>query len=164
VRRLALVLATLSLSAGCGKGEAPAPASAAASASAGAAVAGTGKPLCPRTGHWTECLAFARLEQAGVAPRRDSVLDGLPKLGVPPHIYLIGRNGVAVYLFADTLARARAARGLDTLHFIAPSAALTMRGETTVIQNDNLLALLFSRIDQQRERVSDAFMAGAPQP
>jgi hypothetical protein len=39
-----------------------------------------------------------------------------------------------------------------------------MRGETTAIQNDNLLALLFSRSEQQRERVSDAFMAGPPQP
>jgi hypothetical protein len=69
-----------------------------------------------------------------------------------------------VYLFTDTLARARAARSLDSTKFIAPSAALSMRGEATAIQNDNLLALLFSRNDLQRERVSDALMAGAPQP
>ena len=37
-----------------------------------------------------------------------------------------------------------------------------MRGETTAIQNDNLLALLFSRNEQQRERVSDALTAGPP--
>ena len=80
------------------------------------------------------------------------MLDGLPTLDVKPRIYMVGRNGVAVYLFADTLVRARAARSLDTLHFIAPSASLTMRGEATVIQNDNLLALLYSRLDQQRER------------
>ena len=69
-----------------------------------------------------------------------------------------------MYLFADSSARARAARGLDTLHYVAAARELTMRGETTAIQSDNLLALLFSRSEQQRERVSDAFMAGPPQP
>jgi hypothetical protein len=39
-----------------------------------------------------------------------------------------------------------------------------MRGETTAIQSDTLLALLFSRSEQQRERVSDALTAGPPQP
>jgi len=77
---------------------------------------------------------------------------------------MVGRSSLAVYLFTDTVARARAARSLDSTKFIAPSAALSMRGEATAIQNDNLLALLFSRNDLQRERVSDALMAGAPQP
>jgi hypothetical protein len=36
--------------------------------------------------------------------------------------------------------------------------------QATVIENDNLLALLFSQNDQQIERVSDALTAGAPQP
>lgn len=129
-----------------------------------AASSGPVKPLCPRTGHWTECLVFARLEQAGVAPQRDGKLPDLPQLGPMPLVYTLGRNAIAVYLFSDTVARARAARGLDTLRFVIPSASLSMRGEATAIQNDNLLALLFSRLDQQRERVSDAFMAGAPQP
>jgi hypothetical protein len=33
-----------------------------------------------------------------------------------------------------------------------------------VIENDNLLALLFSKNEQQIERVSDALTAGPPQP
>jgi hypothetical protein len=48
--------------------------------------------------------------------------------------------------------------------FVAADRPLTMLSKATVIQNDNLLALLFSKNDQQRERVSDALMAGAPQP
>ena len=39
-----------------------------------------------------------------------------------------------------------------------------MLSRATVIQNDNLLALLYSKNEQQRERVSDALMAGPPQP
>ena len=81
-----------------------------------------------------------------------------------PIIYQVGSAGLAVYLFPDTGARARAVRSLDTARFIAPARALSMRGEATAIQSDNLLALLFSRNEQQRERVSDALTAGPPQP
>jgi hypothetical protein len=77
---------------------------------------------------------------------------------------VVGTNGLAVYLYADSTARRQAAAGLDPARFIAPSAALTMRHEATAIQNDNLLAILYSQRDQQRERVSDALMAGPPQP
>ena len=143
---------------------AEAPADAGARAAAAAVSSRAGTPACPKTGQWTECQVFARLGQAGVAPRRGGTLAELPPVGATPALYTIGTTGLAVYLYPDSLARARAARTLDPLHFIAPSASLTMRGEATAIQNGNLLALLFSRIDQQRERVSDAFMAGAPQP
>jgi hypothetical protein len=162
--RTSRAAALLLLAAACG-GMADAPASTgAAPAVVAAGGGGPAKPLCPRTGHWTECIVFARLEQAGVAPRREGTIADLPALGPTPAVYSIGKNAIAVYLFADAGARERAARSLDTLHFIAPSAGLTMRNEATAIQNDNLLALLYSQIDQQRERVSDAFLAGAPQP
>ncbi len=124
---------------------------------------GTGQPACARTGHWTGCQVKARLEQSGVAPR-DSSLAGLPQLGPQPAMYAVGTSGLAVYLFADAAARERAGRTLDSTKFVAPSAALSMRQEATLIQNDNLIAVLFSQRDQQRERVSDAFMAGPPQP
>lgn len=159
----ARLLAAAGLLAACGRGDAGGRAERGAAPEPAARPA-VAKPACPRTGHWSECQVFDRLDQAGVAPRADSAPPALPAVGVAPRVYLVGRNVLAVYLFPDTLARARAARTLDTLHFIAPSAPLTMRGEATVIQNDNLLALLFSRIDLQRERVSDALMAGAPQP
>jgi hypothetical protein len=107
-----------------------------------------------------------RLEQAGVAPRGDSAgtLRDLPSLGPSPIVYRVGSSALAIYLFPDSSARARAALALDSVMFIAPSRALSMRGETTAIQSDNLLALLFSRNEQQRERVGDALTAGPPQP
>lgn len=123
-----------------------------------------GKSDCPGTGHWTSCAVRKRLDAAGVAPQTATDLPDLPKFGVVPALYTVGKSGLAVYLFADSAARARASATLDTLHFIPASKELTMRGETTAIQNDNLLALLFSRMEQQRERVSDALLAGPPQP
>lgn len=128
------------------------------------AIGGGGKPTCPGTGHWTNCAVLKRLEAAGVAPQVASELPDLPDIGAKPMLLKVGKSGLAVYLFADSTSRARAARTLDTLRYISAAKQLTMRGETTAIQNDNLLALLYSRGEQQRERVSDAFMAGAPQP
>lgn len=124
----------------------------------------TGAPACPATGHWNSCSVVKRLESAGVAPQPTKSLPDLPALGATPTLFKVGTAGLAVYLFADSTARARAARSLDTSAFVSASRDLTMRGEATSIQNDNLLALLFSRSEQQRERVSDALTAGPPQP
>ena len=123
-----------------------------------------GEPACPGTGHWNPCGVLKRLEAAGVAPRKATSLPDLPSLGATPELYTVGKSGLAIFLFADSAARSRAARALDTTKFISAAKELTMRGETTAIQNDNLLALLFSRNEQQRERVSDALTAGPPQP
>jgi hypothetical protein len=122
-----------------------------------------GKPTCPGTGHWSDCAVLKRLESAGVAPQKAAELPDLPDLGARPALFKVGKSGLAVYLFADSTARGRAARTLDTLRYVGAAKELTMRGETTAIQNDNLLALLYSRSEQQRERVSDALMAGPPQ-
>ena len=127
------------------------------------ATAGAAKPACERTGHWIPCQVRQRLERSGLAPRDSSAAD-LPALGPAPTVFRVGKGGLAVYLFADSASRARAATKLDTVTFVAAERPLTMLSKATVIQNDNLLALLFSKNEQQRERVSDALMAGAPQP
>lgn len=134
---------------------------AAASASSAAASSAPPEP-CPATGHWQPCSVKKRLEMTGLAPR-DSVIGDTVKLGPTPTVYVAGGSALAVYLFPDSVSRRRAAVTLDTTKFIAPDAALTMRHEATAIQNDNLLAILYSQRDQQRERVSDALMGGAPQ-
>jgi hypothetical protein len=157
------VTASLVFIGACSKSAAPADdsASTVVATSAGSAAA---RPACPKTGHWSPCQVKTRLDAAGVAPQPDSGKIDLPPLGATPTVYMVGKSALAIYLYPDAAARDRAARSLDSTKFIAPAAALSMRGEATAIQNDNLLALLFSRNDQQRERVSDAFLAGAPQP
>lgn len=133
----------------------------AASAAAAQAPTAAEEP-CAATGHWVPCQVKKRLRMAGLAPR-DSVIEDTVRLGPTPIVYVAGGSAIAVYLFPDSLSRRRAAATLDTTKFIAPDAALTMRHEATAIQNDNLLAILYTQRDQQRERVSDALMAGAPQ-
>jgi hypothetical protein len=132
-------------------------------ASAAPAVSSTSTPACERTGHWIPCQVRQRLERSGLAPRDSSAPD-LPALGPAPAVFRVGKGSLAVYLFADSTTRARAATKLDTVTFVGADRPLTMLSRATVIQNDNLLALLYSKNDQQRERVSDALMAGPPQP
>ena len=105
-----------------------------------------------------------RLEQSGLAPQSgtDKIGD-LPKLDVKPVTLSLGNAGVAVYLYADTVSRHRAGLSLDTAKFIAQTRPISMKAETTLIQNDNVLMLLFSKNEHQRERVADAITAGPPQ-
>lgn len=106
-----------------------------------------------------------RLEQSGLAPQSGSDKVGdLPKLDVKPVALTLGNAGLAFYVYTDTVSRHRAGASLDTAQFIAQTRPVSMKSETTLIQNDNVLVLLFSKNEHQRERVSDAITAGPPQP
>ena len=118
---------------------------------------------CPKTGHWIECQVRERLTRSGLAPH-DTTREALPALGPAPLVYRLGKGGLAVYLFPDSSARIRAAGTLDTVRYVRAPRGPTVLSQATVIENDNLLGLLFSKNDQQIERVSDALTAGAPQP
>ena len=118
---------------------------------------------CPKTGHWSECQVRERLIRSGLAPR-DTTRAALPALGPAPIVYRLGKGGIAVYLFADSGARARNAATLDTVKYVPAASGPTVLSQAMVIENDNLLGLLFSKNEQQIERVSDALTAGAPQP
>jgi hypothetical protein len=167
--RAVLAFAALTVATACGRSERASArdSSAAAASSVSSAVTAAApegaRPPCERTGHWIPCQVRERLQRAGLV-LRDTTIDGLPKTGVAPAVFRLGRGGIAIYLFADSAARRRAAAALDTVKFVPTSKPLTMLTEATLIENDNLLALLFSRNDQQRERVSDALLAGPPQP
>jgi len=164
--RAASLAAVVALSGACRGERAPAADSAAkaqAAAPATAARPSASKSACERTGHWIPCQVRQRLERSGLAPR-DTTATDQPSLGPAPTVFRVGKGSLAVYLFADSTARAHAATKLDTVTFVGTEHPLTMLSKATVIQNDNLLALLYSKNEQQRERVSDALMAGPPQP
>lgn len=159
-----LVVVTVALLA-CGRDKAALPPDSAAVGPAAGTLAAATTGACPRTGHWGDCQIRARLAQSGLAPRGTSEKMGdLPALTVTPVTMMLGNSGVAVYFFPDTMSRHRAAATLDTAKFIAQTRPVSMKAETTLIQNDNVLVLLFSKNEHQRERVADAITAGAPQP
>jgi hypothetical protein len=163
--RGAAVLIAVALLGACGRKQAaPAGDSSTAAASTANAPQST-SGTCQRTGHWGNCQLRARLGQSGLAPRSTSEKVGdLPTLPVKPTTLMLGNAGLAFYLFPDTAARRKAAATLDTAKFIPQTRPISMKAETTVIENDNLLVLLFSKNEHQRERVADAVTAGPPQP
>ena len=147
----------------CGRGKATPDTATSQPATTGTSV-GSG-PLCPRTGHWSTCTVRIRLDQSGLAPQSGSDKIGdLPAFAVKPTILTLGHAPLAYYLYADTVARHAAAMSLDSTRFIPQTRPVSMKSETTLIQSDNVLVLLFSKNEHQRERVADAITAGPPQP
>jgi len=124
----------------------------------------TGKGKCPANGQWSECAVFDRLDHAGLAPRRDSsgTIELAPLTQTGSRL-LVGNSELDVFIYPDTASRARDEARLDRSKYIEATAEPTLRGEATLIRNVNLLAVLRSRNDHQRERVSDALSAGPPQ-
>jgi hypothetical protein len=154
---------------GCSKSEAPAKtsgASAAPAASSGSVAAGAQRVGCPVTGGWTQCSVLYRLDRAGVGPRIDSTAKAEESaLHAESFVVKIGQIAkLEVFLYPDSAARVVDAQKLDRTQLVNATAPQTIRRERTLIENGNLVALLTSLNEHQRERVSDALTAGAPQP
>jgi len=160
-----LVVVGFVLLSSCEKSKAP-PVSSASTPPAQAAVAGPADSKCPATGQWAECSVLYRLERAGLAPRADSTATPAEKeLTGRPLLLKIGLTAtLEVYVYPDSITRATDAKKLDRTQLVVPGASQTMRRERTLIENANLIGLLTSINDHQRERVSDALLAGPPQP
>jgi hypothetical protein len=131
-----------------------------------AAVAGPADSKCPATGQWAECSVLYRLERAGLAPRADSTATPAEKaLTGRPFLLKIGLTAaLELYLYPDSMARVADAGKLDRAQLVVPGASQTIKRERTLIENANLIGLLTSINEHPRERVSDALLAGPPQP
>ena len=153
----------LALSA-CSKKEAPPPNAAGATAAA-APVAATGENTCPATGLWAECSILYRLERSGLVPHVDSSATPQEKaLAGRPLIMKLGQATLEVYIYPDSGARIADGKRLDRTKLVDALAQQTIERERTLIESANIIGLLTSLNSHQRERVSDALTAGAPQP
>lgn len=124
----------------------------------------TANGACPATGQWALCSIMKRLDQSGLAPRRDSAEVRMAPLTRPGVRVALGSSEVDLFLYPDEAARKRDESLLDRKRFIEATEQPTLRGEATLIRSANLLAILRSRSDTQRERVYLAITAGPPQP
>jgi len=153
----------LALSA-CSKKESPPP-NAAGSTAAAAPVVAAGGNTCPATGLWAECSILYRLERSGLVPHVDSSATPQEKeLTGRPLIMKLGPATLEVYVYPDSGARIADGKKLDRTKFVDALAQQTIARERTLIESANIIGLLTSLNSHQRERVSDALTAGAPQP
>ena len=134
-----------------------------ASGASRATASAAAKPTCPATGAWQLCSVVERLDRAGLAPRQEPSPAHEPPLSASGAAILLGKSELRIFLYADRAARERDQARLDSTKYAAANEPLSMRAEPTLIASENLLAILRSRSDHQRERVSDALTAGPPQ-
>ena len=76
----------------------------------------------------------------------------------------VGNAELEVYVYPSVATRSRDIARVDTMRYLSYTDAVSMQQLPTLIQSANLIAILRSRNDQQRERVGDALTAGPPQP
>ncbi len=122
---------------------------------------------CPANGLWAECSVLYRLDRAGLAPRLDSTNKVEEKsigTGATVFVVKIGRLArLDVFVYPDSAARIADEKKLDRTQFVGPTDQQTIQRERTLMENANFIGLLTSINQHQRERVSDALMAGPPQ-
>jgi len=150
----------------CGRSDRAADSSAVPPAAVGAAAttAATVKPPCPADGLWHECSLLERLDRSGLAPRKDSAAVTGSPLRQPGMLIHLGSAELEVFIYPDEASRVADEAKLPKGDFVEAGQPYTMRHERTIIRSANVIALLKSLRDRQRERVADAIMAGAPQP
>jgi len=132
--------------------------------SVGATTAAAMKVACPPTGLWSRCAVVERLDRAGLAPRIDSSTPSEPPLTGQGLLLHVGTSELEIYFYPDAKTREREESLLDRTKYVAYDAPLSMTPQPTLIHSVNAIAILHSRNDHQRERVSDAITAGPPQP
>jgi len=153
--------------AGCGKTDSSKNRSSIATSTAtptSSATASTPAAPCPADGLWHECSILYRLERSGLAPRKDSTPAAETELTERGMLIHVGSAELEVFIYRDEASRAADEAKLPKGDFVDAGQPYTMRHERTLIRSANLLAILKSLRDRQRERVADAIMAGPPQP
>ena len=105
-----------------------------------------------------------RLDRAGLGPRLDSSAVTEAPLAARGVLLHLGASELELYFYADAKTRDQEESRLDRTKYVDYASPLTMRQEPTLIHSVNLIAILHSRNDHQRERVADAITAGPPQP
>jgi hypothetical protein len=118
---------------------------------------------CPPDGSWKACTVTERLIRAGLGVRLDSAPARDSAIATTGLLYHIGRSTLQVFLFADSAERRAAVAKLDTAGFIDYMATQVYPPRTSMLQSANLLALLVSQGETQRQRIGDAITAGPPQ-
>ena len=121
-------------------------------------------PICPATGLWSLCQVTYRLERGGLVPVRDSAPVTEDPLRFPGVLLKLGRGELELYIYGSASERERDEARLDRTKYVVYPAPMPIRPVPTLITSANLIAILHSRNDHLRERVSDALTAGPPQP
>lgn len=119
---------------------------------------------CPPTGQWAPCHVVKRLEQAGL--RADTSHDRVTRKPLTRDgiRMSVRRATLELYFYPDRAARERDQARLDRSRFLAADQDPGPRHMPTLVTSENLLVVMDTRNERQRERITLAITAGPPQP
>lgn len=119
---------------------------------------------CPATGRWALCSVFERLERAGLVPDSAQERATEPPLIAEGLKVTVRRAEMELYVYPSREAREQDERRLDHSRYLAPEQLPEPRHKPTLVTSENLLVVLDTRNERQRERITLALTAGPPQP
>jgi hypothetical protein len=119
---------------------------------------------CPATGRWALCSIFERLERAGLVPDSAQEHATEPPLTADGLKVTVRRAEMELYLYPSRQAREQDERRLDRSRYLEAEQPPEPRHKPTLVTSENLLVVLDTRNERQRERITLALTAGPPQP
>lgn len=121
-------------------------------------------PPCPATGLWSECTLVERLEQAGLVltpDQKPATEEPLQRQGLG----FAARNAtMEAYFYPSQTDRERDQRRLSPGDYLREDQAPGPVHKPTIVVSNNLLVILDTQRERQRERITLAITAGPPQP
>lgn len=163
--------------AGCGAGEpeADSPRARGAPPENHAATAGPADPHpsaagdtagthCPATGLWAECSVIERLENAGLGVEVSQNKATEAPLDQQGTAFSVRNAELEVYIYPSRAARERDQARLERAGYLHADAPPGLTYKPTLVASENLLVVLDTRRERQRERITLALTAGPPQP
>ena len=119
---------------------------------------------CPATGLWAPCSVLERLERAGLVADTSQPGATEPPLAAKGIHLTVRRADLELYFYPDRAARERDEKRLDRSRYLEADQPPEPRHKPTLVTSENLLIVLDTRNERQRERITLAVTAGPPQP
>ena len=126
--------------------------------------AATDSTPCPATGRWAPCSVLERLERAGLVADTSQPDATEPPLTARGMHLTVRRADLELYFYPDRAARERDQQRLDRSRYLEADQPPEPRHKPTLVTSENLLIVLDTRNERQRERITLAITAGPPQP
>ena len=101
-------------------------------------------------------------ERPGLAPRVENDTLRLPIFAVPGVRVQLGRGELQLFIYDDTLSRARDIARLDTIEIAPRGQKGSWRMPATLVVSRNVVAVLLTESALLQDRVHDALTAGLP--
>jgi hypothetical protein len=128
------------------------------------AAADTTAPPCPATGLWAECSVIERLEQAGLVMDKGQQPATEKPLERQGSTCSVRSATLEVFIYPTRAARERDQARLDPEEYLAADQDPGPVHKPTLVTSENVLVVLDTHRERQRERITLALTAGPPQP